>query len=153
MPIVATVFVMLFLWISAVPILSWYEQSAAHQQLDDASFRWHQQHIGSYSFEFDTLREVDPGLRLPLRIHVRDGEFAAAYEVESGRAVDILHLDAVPSSIDDAFAIVIALLERRPYSLDVRYDPTHAFPARIEVRQREDGDTETWYLRSFRETE
>ena len=35
-PIVATVFVMLFLWLSAVPLLAWYEFSAQHQELQDA---------------------------------------------------------------------------------------------------------------------
>ena len=39
-PIVAAVFVMLFLWLSTVPLLSWYEFSAHHQALQDAMFQW-----------------------------------------------------------------------------------------------------------------
>jgi hypothetical protein len=153
-PILATLFVMLFLWLSAVPLLSWYEHSASYQQLDDASFNWYQQDITNYSFEFDAADPARYPFRLPIRIHVLDGSFQAAFESDTGKQVDIGDFADVPSGIDSAFAIVAGLLEDRPYSLRVQYDALLHFPQRIEVQfSATERDAATYYLRSFRETD
>lgn len=151
---VATVFVMLFMWLSSIPLLSWYEYSAHHQQLNDASFAWHQQKISDYSFEFDAAGSANYPVRLPLRIHVRGGTLLAAYELDSSSEVDISGLTDVPHTIDMAFDIVAGLLEQRPYSIDIRYDELLHYPRKISVRHSDaEPDSVTYYLGSFRRTE
>jgi hypothetical protein len=142
---------MLFMWISAVPVLSWFEQSAAHQQLEDASFRWHHERIEHYSFEFDAFGNTAYEFRLPIRIKVQNGEFLAAYDIDTASPVDIASARDVPTSIEAAFAMISDLLEQRPYAIDVQYDSIYAYPSRIQVRHSEaEGDIETFYLRAFR---
>jgi len=149
---VATVFVMLFLWLSSIPLLSWYEYSAHHQQLDDASFAWHQQKVSDYSFEFDAGGSVIFPVRLPLRMHVRDGKLLAAYELDGNEAVDISGLSNVPHTVDMAFDIIAGLLEQRPYSIDIQYDALLHYPRKISVRHSDsDRDSVTYYLGSLRE--
>jgi len=151
---VATVFVMLFLWLSSVPLLSWYEYSAHHRELEDASFAWHQQRLGDYSFEFDAAGSTEYPFRLPLRIHVRDGSLLNAYELDSNKAVDISGLTDVPHTIDMAYDIVAGLLEQRPHSIDIRYDALLHYPREISVRPSASGeDSVTYYLGALQEAD
>jgi len=145
---------MLFLWLSSIPMLSWYEYSAHHQELDDASFAWHQQRFRDYSFRFDAAGSADYPVRLPLIIHVRDGDLLAAYELDSNEKVDISRLTDVPHTIDMAYDIVAGLLEQRPYSIDIQYDALLHYPRKISVRRSaSDRDSVTYYLGSFREAD
>jgi hypothetical protein len=132
-PIVATVFVMLFLWLSAVPLLSWYELTAYHQELADQSFQWHHARISNYSFEFeyrDSKTRAVPG---PIRIHVRDSKFVYAYRIDTDELVDISGLTDVPATIESAFAIATELLEQHPYRIDIEYDAALHYPTSIAV--------------------
>jgi len=132
-PIVATVFVMLFLWISAVPLLSWYEFSAHHQELQDAMFRWNQHALTNYSFEIGISAHDRPPQLDPVRIHVRDGKFLTASRVDDDEVIDIAGLGNVPDTIDASFALISRLLEERPYELSVEYDATWDYPKRIHI--------------------
>lgn len=153
-PILATLLVMLFMWLSSVPLLSWYQFSAQHQELDDASFRWYHEKINNYSFEFDTSNPENYPFRMPVQIHVRNGAFVAAYEVDSGRKIDISGVADLPANFDMAFAFVAALLERQPRTIDVEYDALAHFPARIAVNFGENEQEASIYrLRAFRETD
>ena len=149
-PIVATVFVMLFLWLSAVPLLSWYEFSAYHQELADESFRWRHRGIVNYSFEFesrDPKTRPNPG---PIRIHVRDAKFLAAYRIDTHTLVDTAALADVPDTIDSAFEMVRALLEAHPYRIDIEYHADLHYPKRMSVSYSDlSHDGATYYIRWF----
>jgi hypothetical protein len=132
-PIVATVFVMLFLWLSAVPLLSWYELTAHHQELADQSFKWHHSGISNYSFEFEYLDIKTRPVPGSIRIHVRDSKFAAAYLTDSDELIDISGLVDVPDTIESAFEIATRLLEKHPYRIDIEYDTALHYPASISV--------------------
>lgn len=143
-PLIATVFVMLFLWISSVPLLSWYEFSAYHQQLADESFQWHQQRISNYKFEFAHQDLKSRPISEAVRIHVRDSKFLAAYRTDSDDEVDIGGLADVPESIESAFAIVSRLLDEHPHEISITYDTVLHYPRKITVRysdQIDDGST------------
>lgn len=133
MPIMATVFVMLFLWISAVPLLSWYEFSADYQDLADESFQWHHQGISNYNFEFEILDFKSRSVPGPIRIHVRDSKFVAAYRIDSDELVDIMDLADVPATIESAFELAKRLLEAQPYRIDIEYDAVLHYPASVSV--------------------
>ena len=149
-PIVATVFVVLFLWLSAVPLLSWYEYSSYHEQVAEESFQWHHSDVDSYSFEFefrDFQSEFVPG---PVRIHVRDSIFQAAYLYDSNETIDITGFTDFPQTIEAAFEIVTRLLEEHPYEIDVEYDAVLHYPKRISVSySRSEHDGALYAIRSL----
>lgn len=134
LPIVATVFVMLFLWLSAVPLISWYELTAYHQELADRSFQWHHSGISNYSFDFEYLDFETRAVPGPIRIHVRDSKFVSAHRIDTGELVDLSGMADVPRTIESAFAIAAELLEKHPYMIDIEYDTALHYPTLISVR-------------------
>lgn len=149
-PIVATVFVTLFLWLSAIPLLSWYEFSAHHQELADASHQWHHKDISDYSFEFGYLNFNNRPIPGPVRIHVRDSTFVAAYRIDNNASVDITGLEDVPETIEAAFALVSRHLAGHPHRIDIEYDAVLHYPARISVSHSDSRhDVATVYIRWF----
>ena len=149
-PIMATVFVTLFLWLSAVPLLSWYEFSAYHQELADESFQWHHSGISDYSFEFELLNFKTRPIPGPIRIYVRDSTFVAAYRIDNNESVDISGLADVPDTIESAFEIASRLLEEHPYEIDIKYDAVLHYPASISVSYSDlDAAGATYNIRWF----
>ena len=144
-PIVAVVFVMLFLWLSAVPLLTWYEFSAQHQALQDAMFQWNRHALRNYSFEVE-ISAIDRPPRLdPIRIHVREAKFLAAYRVDDDEVIDIADLARVPKTIEASYELVSRLLEERPYEFAVEYDATWAYPKRIQFVVSKEGQNQVKY--------
>ncbi len=99
-PIVAAVFVMLFLWLSTVPLLSWYEFSAQHQALQDATFQWNRRALRNYSFEVEISANRRPPRLEPIRIDVREAKFLAAYRVVDDEVIDLHSQDVRRSRYD-----------------------------------------------------
>ena len=150
MPIVATIFVTLFLWLSAIPLLSWYEFSAQHQELADAAFQWHQKRVSDYSFEYDYAGPDARRLPVPIRIHVRDSKFMAAYRIDDNEEVDMAAFPDVPETIDSVFEIARGLLAGYPYEIAIGYDVVLHYPTRIAVSYSDSGrDKATYYVRSL----
>lgn len=149
-PIVATVFVMLFLWLSAVPLLSWYEFSAYHQELADESFKWHHSGISDYSFEFELLDFATGAMPQPIRIHVQDSKFLAAYRIDNNALLDISGVANIPQTIESAFEIAERLLGERPYKIDIEYDADLHYPTSISVSYSDSkSDSAMYSIRSF----
>ena len=144
-PIVAAVFVMLFLWLSTVPLLSWYEFSAHHQALQDATFQWNRQALRSYSFEVEISANRRPPRLDPIRIHVREAKFLAAYRVDDDEVIDIADLARVPKTIEASYELVSRLLDERPYEFAVEYDANWGYPKRIQFVDRKDGQNQVRY--------
>lgn len=138
-PIVAAVFVMLFLWLSTVPLLSWYEFSAHHQALQDATFEWNRQALRNYSFEVEISANRRPPRLDPIRIHVREAKFLAAYRVDDDEVVDIADLAHVPKTIEASYELISGMLDERPYEFAVEYDASWGYPKRIQFVDRKDG--------------
>ncbi len=99
-PIVAAVFVMLFLWLSTLPLLSWYEFSAQHQALQDATFQWNRHALRNYNFEVEISANRRPPRLDPIRIHVREAKFLAAYRVGDDEVIDLHSQDVRRSRYD-----------------------------------------------------
>ena len=150
MPIVATIFVTLLLWLSAVPLLSWYEFSAQHQELSDAAFQWHQKRVRDYSFEYEYAGPDARRLPVPIRIHVSDSQFLAAYRIDNNEEVDIAAFSDVPETIESVFEFATGLLEGHPYEIAIDYDSVLHYPARISVSFSDSGRGKaTYYVRSL----
>lgn len=85
---------------------------------------------------------------------MRDSTFLAAYEFDSNQAVDDAALAGIPQTIDMAFDLIDELLEQRPYSIDIQYDPLLHYPTRISFSISDSGqDSVTYYIRSLRTVE
>ena len=114
-PIVAAVFVLLFLWPSTVPLLSWYEFSAHHQALPDAMFQWNRQALRNYSFEVEISANRRPPRLEPIRIHVQEAKFLAAYRVDDDEVIGLHSQDVRRSrydSLTDTRGDVVRVRER-----------------------------------------
>ena len=135
----AAVFVMLFLWLSTVPLLSWYEFSAHHQALQDAMFQWNRHALGNYSFEVEISANRRPPRLEPIRIDVREARFLAAYRVDDDEVVDIADLAHVPKTIEASYELISGMLDERPYEFAVEYDAIWGYPKRIQLVDRKDG--------------
>ncbi len=144
-PIVAAVCVMLFLWLSTVPLLSWYEFSAHHQALQDATFLWNRQALRNYSFEVEISANRRPPRLDPIRIDVREAKFLAAYRVDDDEVVDIADLAHVPKTIEASYELISGMLDERPYEFAVEYDATLAYPKRIQFVDSKEGQNQVKY--------
>ncbi len=144
----AAVFVMLFLWLSTVPLLSWYEFSAHHQALQDAMFQWNRHALGNYSFEVEISANRRPPRLDPIRIDVREARFLAAYRVDDDEVIDIADLVRVPKTIEASYELISGMLDERPYEFAVEYDAIWGYPKRIQLVDRKDG--QDWVRYSIR---
>lgn len=150
-PIVAAVFVMLFLWLSAVPLLSWYEFSAQHQELQDAMFQWHRHELRDYNFEVEISANRRPPRLDPIRIYVQEAKFLAAYRVDDDEVIGVSDMGDVPDTIEAYYELISRLLEERPYEFAVEYDATWAYPKRIRIVESKEG--QNWVNYSIRRFE
>lgn len=149
-PLIATVFVLLFLWLSTVPILSWYEQSGKFEELQDAEFQWFHSGIKNYDFEIEILAGSSPPDTEPIRIRVRDLIYYSAYDIDDERPIDLSNFQHVPQSINDSFQLVSDLLEDHSRNVTVEYDANYFYPRRIVVSRTDNpGDQVTYSIRRF----
>ena len=149
-PIVATVFVMLFVWLSMAPLLSWYEFGGYAEELEEASFNWSNRGASDYSYVYEVSSYYAPPVPGPIRIIVRDSEFLNASLVESGESIDISGIAAIPGSIELAFEFITTLLAEYPYEFDVEYDAELGYPKKIMIKFDEStDDNATYFIRYF----
>jgi hypothetical protein len=149
-PIVATVFVLLFVWLSMAPLLSWYELSSYADELDEASFKWKNSGITDYSYVYEISSYFAPPLSGSVRIIVRDSKLASVNLVDGGDTVDISAMSTVPGTIDLTFEFITTLLGEYPYAIDVEYDAVLGYPKRVMVDfSKSTEDEVTYFIKSF----
>jgi hypothetical protein len=145
-PIVATVFVMLFVWLSMAPLLSWYEFGSYSEELEEARFKWSNSGISNYSYVYEISSYYAPPLRGALRVTVREGQLSRSSLVDDGELIDISGMPAVPGTIDLAFDFISTLLAEYPYEIDVEYDAVLGYPKRIMVDFSDSTEDEATYV-------
>jgi len=149
-PIVATVFVMLFVWLSMAPLLSWYEFGSYSEELDEARFKWSNNGVSDYSYVYEISSYYAPPLPGPLRVTVRGGQVSSSSLVDDGEMIDISGMPAVPGTIELAFDFISTLHAEYPYEIDVEYDAVLGYPKRIMVDFSDSTEDEaTYIIRSF----
>jgi hypothetical protein len=149
-PIVATVFVMLFVWLSMAPLLSWYEYGGYADELDEASFKWKNSGITDYSYVYEISSYFAPPLPGSVRIIVRDSKLASVNLVDSGEIINISAMSAVPGTIDLSFEFITTLLAEYPYAIDVEYDAVLGYPKRVMVDfSKSNEDEVTYFIKAF----
>lgn len=150
--IVAVISVMLIFWLSAVPAINWYELAHEAEELRDAKATWSRNNIHDYEFEYHVTCLCDAAVATPVMITVRDAAFDRTYLYDTGERVDRSGEPATPRTMADTFATVAGLLELRPASLEVSYDPVFGFPTdvRVDFDKGVDGDEVGYYVARFR---
>lgn len=149
-PIVATVFVLLFVWLSMAPLLSWYEFGSYADELDEASLKWKNSGITDYSYVYEISSYFAPPLPGSVRIIVRNSRPASVNLVDSGEAYDISTISTVPGTIDLSFEFITTLLAEYPYAIEVEYDADLGYPKKIIVDySKSTEDKVTYFIRSF----
>jgi hypothetical protein len=153
-PIVATVFVMLFVWLSMAPLLSWYEFGHYAEELDEARLKWSDSGVSNYSYVYEISSYYAPPLPGPLRVTVRGGQVSSSSLVDDGDLIDISGMPAVPGTIELAFDFISTLLAEYPYEVDVDYDAVLGYPKRIMVDFSDSTEDEvTYVIGSFKITQ
>ncbi len=146
----ATVFVMLFVWLSMAPLLSWYEFGSNAEELEEASIKWSRSGVTSYSYVYEISSYYAPPLPGPVSVVVRDGKLSSTSLVEGGEPVEISGMSAVPGTIELLFDFITSLFEEYPYQIDVDYDSDLGYPRKIVVDFSEStDDNATYTLKSF----
>jgi len=149
-PIVATVFVLLFVWLSMAPLLSWYEFGGHADELDEASLKWRNSGITDYSYVYEISSYFAPPLPGAVRIVVRNSKPASVRLVDSGEAFDISTIPTVPGTINLSFEFITTLLAEYPYAIEVEYDVELGYPKKIMVDYSKSTEDEvTYFIKSF----
>ena len=149
-PIVATVFVMLFVWLSMTPLLSWYEFGGYAEELDDASNKWRSNGITNYRFVYEISSYFAPPLPGPVNIIVRDSKLSSASLLDGGGKIDISAMPTVPGTIELSYELITTLLAEYPYGIDIEYDAALGYPKKIMVDFDDSTNDEvTYFIKSF----
>ena len=149
-PIIATVFVMLFVWLSMAPLLSWYEFGGYAEELDDASNKWDNNGITDYRFVYEISSYFAPPLPGPVHIIVRDSKFSSASLLDGGGKIDISAMPTVPGTIELSYELITTLLAEYPYRIDIEYDADLGYPKKIMVDFNDStNDKVTYFIKSF----
>jgi len=131
-PIVATAIVVLFLFVSAIPLLHWFAADGELARLNENRADWQELGIASYRLTV----EYQPGAGGPA---VRTGFIVSdggVVEDRTGAESNALPPNGptVPArTIDEVFDLVGAAIRSGPDDLSVTYDPDYRFPRSIAV--------------------
>ena len=131
-PIIAVLFVSLFLWLSATPLLMWFEHYEFEQELRDAEARWQRSGVANYSFVFRNSSMHAP-TSSELRIEIRNSSFFAAHDADTGHAIPDSQLSQMPLTIEAIFDDAERLLAMRPARFDARYHSVLGYPISINA--------------------
>jgi hypothetical protein len=150
--IVALISVMMIFWLSAVPLLNWFERAGQSEELRNAQAAWNAGNLANYEFEFDIACLCDASTSGPVTVSVREAAFDRAYFRETGEPVDITVTTVIPRTMAGVFAIVSDLIEAHPAKLEVSYDLEVGFPLviRADFDKNNRGDEVGYYLSNFR---
>ena len=130
-PIVATAIVVLFLFVSAIPLLHWFAEEGELSRLSENRTNWREIGIESYRLDLDYRpRGGRPAVQAEFVIRDNRVVAAEASVPESGSP----DASTVPArTIDELFDLVEAAIRSTPDELQVSYDQDYRFPRSIEM--------------------
>lgn len=150
-PIIATVFVMLFVWLSMTPLMSWYAVDEPAESLQEAIGKWRSSAVTNYRYVFEISSYYAAPISGPVQITVYHSTVFSAELVESGASIEVDEYPQVPGTIESVHEFVARLLSDPASELSIEYDADLGYPARISVRfDAADDKRATYSIRSFR---
>jgi hypothetical protein len=140
LPIVINIGLMLFLGLNT-PVLS--ESPIERTQspaVNNLNFRrlqfnrnlWNQRNISNYGYTLSNSCFCVPDARGPVVIEVRNGQTTSITSVATGQPVDP-QLFQQYNTIPKLFDVIQDAIDRRAYSLNVRYNSRLGYPTQIDI--------------------
>jgi hypothetical protein len=140
LPIVINIGLMLFLGLNT-PVLS--ESPIERTQspaVNNLNFRrlqfnrnlWNQRNISNYRYTLSNSCFCVPDARGPVVIEVRNGQTTSITSVATGQPVDA-QLFQQYNTIPKLFDVIQDAIDRRAYSLNVRYNSRLGYPTQIDI--------------------
>lgn len=120
-PIVATAIVVLFLLVSAIPLMHWFEAEGRLSTLEENRALWQELGLSDYRM---TLEYEGPG-------HV--GAVTIAYVIRKGQVSERSGLPLPLETIDALFERLDEAVRETPADLLVSYDEDYGFPRNIQL--------------------
>lgn len=148
-PIVATSIVVLFLLISALPLLHWFERDGREAALDEHRALW--RGLGIDDYRVSVAIDCDCGVLAagPLDVTVLGGTVGSVADAD-GRQVPLPAADW-PATVGRLFDRVAEAIDEGVDDLTVTYDENYGFPREVRIDPDEDldGDETTLIASGF----
>ncbi|MDX1482709.1 MAG: DUF6174 domain-containing protein [Woeseiaceae bacterium] len=138
--IAATTIVVLFLLVTTLPLLHWFEVEGRRATLAEQRAIWAQQGIDDYRLTIG-IRRSQAAAAHTFRAEVRDGVVVSAQRPEDGLALPATLLPE-PATVEQLFAFVAEANAQDHDVVVVSYDEIYGFPRsiRIDPNAGADGD-------------
>lgn len=139
--VVTGVFVLMILWVAAVPLLSWFELNRRVDALRGATQRWRQNGYPDYEYRLSIDCDCEVRTDGTVAIRVADSAFRSASK-------PLPPVEGFPSTIEESFDLIASLLDRYPDAIEVEYHELFGYPQRLEVDFDDalPGDEWTWQV-------
>lgn len=149
--IVATAIVVLFLLVSAVPLLHWFAAEGERAALDENRARWAERAIDSYRFRLDASCGRGADTARAWRVTVTNGSARAVIDAATSAPVSASERAGLPLDMPALFEAVEQALDAEADSLSVDYDADYGFPRRIDIDPDDgiDGDESSLRVAEF----
>lgn len=143
--VVTGVFVLMILWVAAVPLLSWFELNRRVDAMQSASQRWRQNGYPDYEYRLSIDCNCEFRTGGTLAVRVVDSAFRSA-------SAALPAVEAFPTSIDESFEFIAALLDRYPDAIEIDYHEIYGHPQRlfVDFDDAVPGDEWTWLVTDLR---
>ncbi len=106
---------------------------------------WNQQNIANYRYTFSNGCFCIPEARGPVVIEVRNGQTTSITSVATGEPVDPQFFQKY-NTIPKLFNVIQDAINRRAFSLNVRYDTRLGYPTQIDIDYESQIADEELYL-------
>ena len=129
--IVATAIVVLFLLVSALPLMHWFEQDGRSVLLAENQTLWDSLNIDSYRFTVEQRCDCGPGDAGPLAVTVIN-DTVLALRSDDGVEAPLPQVDW-PATVPRLFARIEMAIMDEVDGLEVTYDNTYGLPREVLI--------------------
>jgi len=147
-PVVATSVVVLFLLVSAIPLMHWFQSDSLAASFDEHRALWRASGPDSYRFALDMTCDCDELPEMPLRITVLNGQ---PVSIENSAGTRLRRSSMLPLSVEEVFRLAQSSIGEQPDVIDIDYDVDYGFPRSIYVDPdaNKSGDEQTVLIVAF----
>ena len=132
--IVATSIVVLFLLVSAVPLMHWFGAEGRVAALEENRAAWNELSLRDYRFSIRmTCGDCDAPSDQPLRIAVSGGQTSEIVDLSTSTNLTLAAASDLPADVPALFAFVEAAMAAEPGDIKVSYDEIYGFPRDVRI--------------------
>lgn len=132
--IVATAIVVLFLLVSAIPLMHWFGAEGQIAALEENRAAWNQVALRDYRFSIEmTCGDCNAPAEKPLRIRVSDGQAREIIGLPSSRVLALRADTDLPTDVPALFTLVEEAIAAETDEQRISYDGIYGFPRDIRI--------------------